>query len=545
MSCVWASGNIDPADKYAWSENVGWVNFAPSNGGVTVVYNGANGYLSGYAWGENIGWIKLGDDSAGPYNNNSSTDWGVNLDAGGNLSGFAWGENVGWIKFDSAYNQATIDLVTGRFDGYAWGENIGWLRLKGTAPDFNVRAKVFDNLLPEGMVVIPAGTNSGTDPDFGAYSLTNTVPLYMDKYEVTKAQWDAVYTWATNNHGYYFDNAGSGKDTNHPVQTVSWYDVVKWCNARSQRDGFMPCYTNANGTIYTNGAFSGGCNWSAVGYRLPTEAEWEYAARGGASGRRFSWSDSDTIQHARANYVSSSTCDYDTSPTRGYHPTYTNGVAPYTSPAGSFAPNGYGLYDMAGNVWEWCWDWYPGSEGAIRLIHSGCWEGVAQDCRIARRGGASPEATYDGLGFRAILVETEPLQIISFPNPGPQITTNTLSLSANASSGLLVSFTNLPGSPIQWVNPTQIIFTGTGTVSIVASQAGDINWNPAPSITNTFIVTKAVAQVILSNLFQTYNGSNRVVTASTIPTGLAVDIIYDGGVTAPVTEVWLSTRFFT
>jgi hypothetical protein len=98
----------------------------------------------------------------------------------------------------------------------------------------------------------------------------------------------------------------------------------------------------------------------------------------------------------------------------------------------------------------------------------------------------------------------------------------------------LVSFTNLPGSPIQWVSPTQIIFTGTGTVSIVASQAGDTNWNPAASITNTFIVTKAVAQVIFNNLLQSYNGFNRVVTASTSPTGLAVDITYDGSVTAPV-----------
>ena len=139
MPCAWAAGNIDPTNKFAWGENVGWVNFAPTNGGVTVHYNGTSGYLTGYAWGENIGWIKLGANAGGPYANTSATDWGVNLDGEGNLSGFAWGENVGWIKFDPAYSTVTINMATGRFQGDAWGENIGWLRFQGNAPDYNVR----------------------------------------------------------------------------------------------------------------------------------------------------------------------------------------------------------------------------------------------------------------------------------------------------------------------------------------------------------------------------------------------------------------------
>jgi len=84
-------------------------------------------------------------------------------------------------------------------------------------------------------ISIPGGTNSGTDPDFGAYSLT-VDSFCMDKYEVTKAQWDTVYDWAITN-GYSFDNSGLGKASNHPVHTVNWYDCVKWCNARSEKDG--------------------------------------------------------------------------------------------------------------------------------------------------------------------------------------------------------------------------------------------------------------------------------------------------------------------
>ena len=141
---AWATGNIDPSNKYAWAENVGWANAAPTNGGVTVRFNGTSGYLTGYAWGENIGWIKLGADSGGPYNNSSATDWGVNLDSASNLSGYAWGENVGWINFDPDHSQVAIDMATGRFDGDAWGENIGWVRFKGTAPDYNVRTVAFD-----------------------------------------------------------------------------------------------------------------------------------------------------------------------------------------------------------------------------------------------------------------------------------------------------------------------------------------------------------------------------------------------------------------
>ena len=143
--CAATAGNIDSTNRHAWSENAGWVNFAPTNGGgATLHFDGTSGWLAGCAWGENIGWVKLGDNTGGPYNNTSSTDWGVNLNASSNLSGYAWGENVGWIKFNPAHSQVAIDEATGRFDGYAWGENIGWIHFSGAAPACPVRTQAFD-----------------------------------------------------------------------------------------------------------------------------------------------------------------------------------------------------------------------------------------------------------------------------------------------------------------------------------------------------------------------------------------------------------------
>jgi formylglycine-generating enzyme required for sulfatase activity len=204
--------------------------------------------------------------------------------------------------------------------------------------------------------------------DLGGESPLHTVyvsAFYMDEYLVTKSLWDAVKAWNAGN-GYSYDYDGSAKAGTHPVQTVDWYDVVKWCNARSKMEGLTPCYyTNSELTeVYKIGQVRNPyVNWSANGYRLPTEAEWEKAARGGVSGHRFPWPDTDTISQSRANYCSYWSGGiprylYDVNSTNGYHPTFNDGVVPYTSPVGYFPANGYGLYDMAGNVWEWCWDWF-------------------------------------------------------------------------------------------------------------------------------------------------------------------------------------------
>jgi len=270
--------------------------------------------------------------------------------------------------------------------------------------------------VPEGFSFIPAGAfmmgRTSGDTDSNAPPVTVTVSaFFMGQYEVTKALWDEVRTWGAAN-GYTDLAEGGGKASNHPVQEIRWFDMVKWCNARSQRDGLTPVYT-VSAAVMRTGTSVPTANWSANGYRLPTEAEWEKAARGGVSGKRFP-SGLDTISHSQANYRAYSGWSYDSSgAVNGYHPSYRVGEFPYTSPVGSFAANGYGLYDMAGNVWEWCWDWYGAStyvSGAIdprgaasgtdRVLRGGSWFNYAGNCRAAIRSYDSPAFTYINFGFR-------------------------------------------------------------------------------------------------------------------------------------------------
>ena len=279
-------------------------------------------------------------------------------------------------------------------------------------------------VIPSGMTLIPAGSFTMGDNLDGMNNArpTNVTvsAFYMDVNLVSYSQWQGVYNWATN-HGYIFTSAGSGKAANHPVQEVDWYDVVKWSNARSVQAGLTPVYyTDAGLTkVYTNGEVTVYVNWSANGYRLPTEAEWEKAARGGLSGKRFPWGD--TISESQANYYSYWSGGvpyyfYDVNTYEGYNTNYNTGMIPYTSPVGSFAPNGYGLYDMAGNVYEWCWDWYgtpygqptttnptgPGT-GSQRMLRGGYWIGYANDSRCASRTQVGyPFFASSYFGFRCV-----------------------------------------------------------------------------------------------------------------------------------------------
>ncbi|MBF0405713.1 MAG: Ig-like domain-containing protein [Candidatus Riflebacteria bacterium] len=126
------NANIVGENKFSWSENCGWINFNPNNGGVSV-HLGKNGHLRGFAWSENIGWVKFAASSAvAPFENTTQTNWGVNLSTDGKLTGFAWSENAGWINFGATDGNAALNESTGFMTGFVWSENLGWIKLSGT-----------------------------------------------------------------------------------------------------------------------------------------------------------------------------------------------------------------------------------------------------------------------------------------------------------------------------------------------------------------------------------------------------------------------------
>lgn len=309
--------------------------------------------------------------------------------------------------------------------------------------------------LPEDLVIIPAGTFQMGNSTNAEEGRPNELPIHMvtldsfamGKYEITNGQYCAFLNSAyltelkvvdgivyavgdTPNSFPYCDTATSSSDSrivlsnntfsvqtkggrdmsDDPMVLVSWYGTAAYCNWRSRQEGKQSCYDLSTWN----------CDFTNNGYRLPTEAEWEYAARGGLSGNRFPWGS--TISHNQANYQSNWEAGkplyvYDVNPTPGYHPAWNDGIDPYTAPVGSFTANGYGVYDMAGNVWEWCNDWwsdtYYGSSpqmnptgpatGADHVFRGGSWDAVASGCRVSFRHYYNPSARHFGFGFRVVL----------------------------------------------------------------------------------------------------------------------------------------------
>jgi formylglycine-generating enzyme required for sulfatase activity len=274
---------------------------------------------------------------------------------------------------------------------------------------------------PAGMAPIPAGAYIRGDANDGNQLLdapTNQVwvsAFFMDTNSVTYSLWTNVFHWATN-HGYSFStNVGKSFGTGHPVQAVSWYDAVKWCNARSEMEGnFDFCYytnsVHSPATVYRNGQFdltTNQVNWAATGYRLPTEAEWEKAARGNLTTNRFPRGM--TISTSQAWYTTAAVLKpYDLGPA--------SQIRTSTTRAGSFPPNGYGLYDMAGNVRQWCWDRYLSTyyktsptnnplgpdTGSSRTLRGGNWNLTSATARCFSRTSVSPTQKDDLTGFRCV-----------------------------------------------------------------------------------------------------------------------------------------------
>jgi sulfatase modifying factor 1 len=475
----------------------------------------------------------------------SSVALGVSLDGGTTFTSVTTlTGDVGWPVFAGTANH----IVWNAGADYA---NLG-------APSAKMRVTALLEGVSGGFAPIPSGTYQignliGDSNITNAGTVTVTLsPYYMAVNDTTKAQWDAVRTWATAN-GYTDLAVGAGKASNHPVQTVSWYDAVKWANAASEKEGLAPCYMLSGEVLRTGTNSAVTCDWSTNGYRLPTEAEWEVAARGGLNGKRFPWGD--TISQSQANYKASSLDVYDLSGSvNNFHPTYNIGVQAFTSPVGSFPANGYGLYDMAGNVRQWCWNWYgaayPGGNdprgpatGSNHVMRGGCWFYSSANARIATRDSA-PTNAFFARGFRLVRgrssdTGTGTLSLAGVVDTIPPVLTvpPDCLVSATSPAGAVVTLsgataTDNIGTPTLTYSPASGSTFSVGTTTVTVTGADSVG-NVA---TGTFNVTVSVPVIEATGVTfaQRTDGSKLVDIRYALTGGsssVAVGVSLDGGTT--------------
>jgi formylglycine-generating enzyme required for sulfatase activity len=273
-----------------------------------------------------------------------------------------------------------------------------------------------DDTPAAGFVAVPGATFNGTAAITGSgvfiAGRTVTIPsLFVCDHEVTQGEYEQYCSYGGSSPSTTY-----GKGSSYPAYYVSWYDALVYCNKRSLADGRTPCYkingkTNPSewGAVPTSNDSTWNaatCDFAANGYRLPTEAEWEYLARGGnlTNSGQTTYSGSGTVGSVawyteNANDVGSSSPDY------GTHPVKTK------------AKNALYLYDMSGNVWEWCWDWNGSiststpSTGAAscpsRVARGSSWYGNASLCTVSYRYGNYPSHRSGNYGFRVVCSRSE------------------------------------------------------------------------------------------------------------------------------------------
>lgn len=240
-----------------------------------------------------------------------------------------------------------------------------------------IRLKI--DWLGDGLIFVEGGTL----PELSSLGELNVDSFYLGRFEVTWGEWKTVRDWAVQNGYPDLVDVGAGCGLNHPVHSVNWFDAAKWCNARSEMRGRTPVYWTG-GAVYREGEVDPESDADADGYRLPTEAEWEFAARGGLQSQGFTYSGGDTLADVA-----------------WYNATSRGALCPLngdrgTWPVGEKRANELGFHDMSGGVWEWIWEEHEGH----RLVRGGGWMNLAEECELAYRGYYYADDSNPYTGFR-------------------------------------------------------------------------------------------------------------------------------------------------
>jgi formylglycine-generating enzyme len=279
------------------------------------------------------------------------------------------------------------------------------------------------------LIQVPGGTFNQVDST-GANSFNHTISAFkIGKYQVTYELWYTVCQWAAAN-GYTFlykgtegnlGTAGAAPTAarHQPVVWVSWWDVIVWCNAYSEMLGLTPCYTYS-GAVLRNSTNTAACNsavcaWTNNGYRLLTEGEFQYAASW-----KGAYSSDGAIEFPTGsgnywtpyNYASGATADTGDAAATGLVGWYNANCGGNTQETGNKIPNALGAYDMSGNVWSWCWDWYAAlpttaqtdyrgpASGSLRAIRGGGFGNGTISLRVSSRDCPPPSQYHSDYGLR-------------------------------------------------------------------------------------------------------------------------------------------------